>query len=251
MEIFNKFIWTGIVTLIICIAGGGLVTSVAAADKRYVIDTLYVSLRAGAGKQYNTVKLLKSDTPVEVTAEENDFCKAVTTDGAEGWIPCRYLSKATPKPIVIEGLQKENERLKADLESVKTADPQSSSDCMDAENAISAEQADVLETMIAEKDRTILELERKLSEIKNEPRRPDGSEKLDRALEENSALMAVNESLKDRIAVLKKSVNRSESGFFDSLFSDGKGWFLIGAGVFILGLVFGSFMKNSKNRKFY
>lgn len=252
MKKYNPYLLTGLFSIL-----AGLIASSAAAETRYVIDTLYVSLRDKAAKQYDTVMLLKSDTPVEVVSEKDEYCKARTREGEEGWIPCRYLSKATPKPVVIDQLRQEVDNLKAALESVEdveSSDAQTSCEDISAENTDLTDKVSRLESRIAEKDQTLLEMEKKLSELKEQPQQPqqpDNSEQLERARQENQALAAENESLQTEIERIKKRLNGAENGFMNSLFADGKGWFFSGAAVFILGLLFGSFMKNSRNRKFY
>ena len=43
------------------------------ADRRYVSDMLIITLRAGKGREYRVIKTLKTDTPVEVLEENEEF----------------------------------------------------------------------------------------------------------------------------------------------------------------------------------
>ncbi len=80
------------------------------AETRYVSDQLVVSLREKPNDSSAPVIYLKTDTAVEVLEEVGEFIKARTKEGEVGYIQERYLTAATPKPAIIEKLQKERDR---------------------------------------------------------------------------------------------------------------------------------------------
>jgi SH3 domain protein len=81
----------------------GLITSLSAtltwADEndRYIIDTIYVSLRSGPGNEYRVVKSsMPSGTKMSAMgqSEDNLWTQVTLSTGEplEGWIPTRYIS---------------------------------------------------------------------------------------------------------------------------------------------------------------
>lgn len=81
----------------------GLITSISASltwaeeNDRYIIDTIYVSLRSGPGNDFNIVKSsMPSGTKMRVMglSDDKQWTNVTLADGEplEGWIPSRYIS---------------------------------------------------------------------------------------------------------------------------------------------------------------
>ena len=98
-----------------------LPTGRAIAATQYVSDQLMITLRTGEGDQYRILKMLKAGTPLEILQEGTKGHLFVRTpDGTEGWVQKQFLTTETPKPIVIARLEKERERLRAQVEKLET-----------------------------------------------------------------------------------------------------------------------------------
>ncbi len=91
----------------------GLVTglsstlSLAEPSDRYIIDTIYVSLRSGPGNEFRIVKAsLPSGTKMTATGVSDDkqWTQVTLVEGEplEGWIPSRYISNT---PIAKDALE--------------------------------------------------------------------------------------------------------------------------------------------------
>lgn len=92
-----------------------LPTTAAAAETRYVTDTLYVSVRQSPVDSAPALMTLQSGNSVEVVAEQGRFVKVKTTTGTEGYVLKQYLVTAAPKAAGLAGLEKERDRLREEL----------------------------------------------------------------------------------------------------------------------------------------
>ncbi len=88
-------------------------TSSIFAETGYVSDMLILSLKEGPGRQYNTIKTLRSNTPVQIIETTDRFLKIETEEGDIGWVEGQYITKELPKSIIIEQLNKKIAELEA------------------------------------------------------------------------------------------------------------------------------------------
>ena len=91
-------------TLVIFFALTVLIVNVpyAVAEKRYVSDRLEAVVRSGSSPKYRVISIVKADQEVEVIKYEGDYAFIKTSRGKEGWMLKRFLTRETPKSIVIE-----------------------------------------------------------------------------------------------------------------------------------------------------
>jgi SH3 domain protein len=79
----------------------------AAAQTRYISDTLVVSLRNQPADNSQTLEHLTSNTPVTILGEEGVYFRVSTPSGREGFIPKQYITATIPKAQQVEELQAE------------------------------------------------------------------------------------------------------------------------------------------------
>lgn len=195
----------------------------AIASTQYITDTLNVGLRDAKGDMYHAIKYLSSGTPVEVLGEEDDYYRVRTKEGEEGWIPKKYISPETPKPVIMERLSAELGRLKEKLaETVKERDSLKTE--LTASKKEASEKTEEL-SLVNERHNTLLEQSSNVVEI---------AEERDRLREENSKLSGMEEFLRDE----NKRLKRTEMFW----------WFLAGGGVFLVGWITG---KISRQKRYY
>lgn len=238
----------GLLIWVYVIGTGGIVW----AETRYISDRMIVSLREQKGSQSKTIRGLSSDTPVTVLAEEDGFSKVRTEQGEEGWIPSRFLAKDTPKAIVIE-------RLKAQLQQLSsTSDESVFIDCekvcadLYANNTLLLNRLEQVEQDIILKNNEIQTLKTGLegASASPAPSVPDLSSVEQQ--KEIKSLRETNERLQQEMTALKDKIKQRNTNHIIHFFADGKGWFVIGAAVFLTGLIFGLILNYSKrNRKYY
>lgn len=71
------------------------------AETGYVSDMLILSLKDGPGRQFNTIKTLRSDMPVDIIETTERFLKVKIEEGDIGWVESQYITKELPKALII------------------------------------------------------------------------------------------------------------------------------------------------------
>lgn len=183
----------------------------AHADRRYVSDSLIVTLREAPRKDGMALRKLGTGTPVEVLEESGRYLRVRTEEGEEGWVGKQYISSEVPKPIIIAGLRKEIDLLKARIKEFETGG-----------NPMLDELEAAKQSHLAK----VKELEESVVKI----------------IGERSRLRKANDQLHRDIEHLQKEIA--------DLKGTGKlRWFLAGAAVFCLGLIAGQVARRKK--KYY
>ena len=203
----------------------GLVTT-AFAETRYVSDRLDIPMRTGKGTKFRILRMLTSGTALEVleTDKANGYTRVRAPGGVEGWVLSRLLMKdqaARDKLADAEKklarLELENRRLNASFSELQS------------------------EKGSTEQERNRLNKDnRKLSQELEEIRRTASS-----AL----AIDAENNDLKSRIVAYERqlqALQQENEGLKDRTARD---WFMVGAGVVILGMVIGLIIPRIRWRK--
>ncbi|MBF0241149.1 MAG: TIGR04211 family SH3 domain-containing protein [Desulfamplus sp.] len=90
-----------------------ILTPPAFAETGYVSDMLILSLKEGPGRQFNTIKTLRSNTQLEILETTERYLKVQTLEGDVGWVESQYITKELPKALIIEELNKKIEQLEA------------------------------------------------------------------------------------------------------------------------------------------
>lgn len=129
-----------------------LLSTVAWADKRYIIDELSVNMRKGEGTDYAINAILKSGDHVTVLSDDRDsgYSKVRTADGKVGYVLTRFLSRDAPGRIQAERMKAETEGLRqrnSELEK-QLSEFQSSVSSAQSENAELVAARDKLQTRL-------------------------------------------------------------------------------------------------------
>ena len=211
------------------------------ADRRYVSDMLIITLRTGQGQEYKVIKTLKTDTPVEVLEESENYLRVRTDEGEEGWVGKQYISSDVPKFVIIEGLKKETSRLNARIEE------------LEKDQASLLEQFEVtIQSHVAK----VKELERNASNSKEESSRL--KIKLAEITKKHNTLIDQSKNVVDLISKQKRlqAKNVDLNARAEHLQKENTDlrdtrrlqWFLAGSGVLFIGWIAG---KASRKKKYY
>lgn len=193
----------------------------------YVSDKLEAPLRNGPGTQYRIVGMLRSGDRVEVLSEQEGWSHVRLVSGTsarEGWILSRYLMNREPWENKVQELELENAQLR------ETASP------------------------MAKELRDIKAINAKLqAELEEKTRKAEKLQKDYEALrKEASDFLA----LQERFETVRSDLLRVENELTKTTeenellrSSHNHRWFLMGAGVLLLGLLIGlMFGKREKRR---
>jgi len=180
------------------------------ADEAYIRDTLYVPLRGGESSEHRIIhRGIKSGTPLErlETNELTGYTRVRTGNGLEGWLLTQYL---VDEPIASTQLGS----VKSELQSLDTKHQQtllSLKETKKAREVLAGQNALLIEDLA-----TITTLSANVVVIDNQNKRLS----------------------KERDVLLQKIKDLNE--LTDALSDDrAQQWFLRGAGVVLIGLLFG------------
>jgi len=191
-------------------------TLVQAQATRYVTDQLEVDIRTGKSLRHKIVRMLPAGTEVTVLQEDQNegYTLVRTPGGAEGWILTRYLSDS---PIPRERLaraeaglaefESENRRLREQLSTLQASTQQ-----MQAANA--------------ELQASNQELSQELAEIH-------------RTAANAIAIGRRNEELEQQMVDMERELQLVQQENQTLTDDSRKEWFLLGAGVLLLGALLG------------
>ncbi|MFN2308390.1 MAG: TIGR04211 family SH3 domain-containing protein [Gammaproteobacteria bacterium] len=211
-------------TLLIAMLFG--ITLAAQAETRYVSDELEIALRSGTSTQHRILRMIPSGTALQVLEHDqgSGYSRVRVPSGAEGWVLTRYLMTA---PAAREQLAAAEKKL-TDLE-LKTRERLAK---------------------LSERDREFLNVTQELEQVKDENLKL-GKQLADIQRTASSALAidAENKDLKNRLMQMERdqeSLRQENTALRDRTARD---WFMIGAGVVIVGIILGLILPRIRLRK--
>jgi SH3 domain protein len=202
-----------------------LLTGHAMAETNYISDQLEVTLRSGKSTSHSIIRMLRSGTPVEVLDTDKDSgYTLVRAQGKEGWVLTRYLMN---RPVARDQLAEAQKKL-AELE-------------LENRKMTTAMQALTQEKGSIEKDRSSMEENyRKTSQELAEIKRTASS-----AL----AIDSENKDLKSRLVALERNMQTLQQENESLKDRTARDWFMVGAGVLLLGILAGLIIPRIRWRK--
>jgi SH3 domain protein len=191
----------------------------------YVSDTtLEANLRSGTSQDNRIIGMLRPGTKLTLTGEQDGWAEVTLDDGRTGWILKRYLSDRPPWRETAEQLQKENDRLRSQLNKLRTEHKQSV-----RESAQLQKQAENQQVEFQSVKRQYEELRKSSTNYLN--------------------LKMAYENLQDEARQTKAKLVELEKAYGKLRTSRAIRWFLSGAGVLLLGWIFGSSMARMRRRR--
>jgi SH3 domain protein len=203
-----------------------LSSGAALAETRYVSDNLEITMRSGKGTSYGITRMLRSGTPVDVLEEDKEagYTHVRTKGGKEGWVLTRYLMKGQAARDRLAAAEKKLAEL--ELENRK----------METSMTALTEEKVALEKELAAVEGQSRNVSQELSEIK-------------RTASSALAIDSENKDLKGRVVSLERqlqTLQQENEGLRDRTARD---WFMVGAGVVLLGIIVGLIIPRIRWRK--
>lgn len=175
-------------------------------EDMYVASVTEISLRTGPTVENKIIAMLKTGTKLEIVEYQSDWSHVRVPGGKSGWVLSRFITQKKPEVLFLEELKEKNQTLLSKIAQLE-------------------EENKTLTVKIA----TLVEVEGKFKKLQQ-----DSVDflKLD---EKYNDMVQQNEAQK---ALIEKLDTRMDS--------EPKLWFLIGPGVFIVGLFFGLSTRKKK-----
>ncbi|MBF0377611.1 MAG: TIGR04211 family SH3 domain-containing protein [Desulfamplus sp.] len=90
------------------------------AEPYYVGHRIEITMRTGPGTSYKVMSMLSSGEPVTMMEYGKEWSRIQTSDGKDGWVLSRYLTKEVPVTFMVTELQEKNNQLSSMLEKIKS-----------------------------------------------------------------------------------------------------------------------------------
>jgi SH3 domain protein len=203
-----------------------LLTGTALAETRYVSDRLEITMRSGTSTSHGILRMLRSGTPVEVleTDKDSGYSRIKTRSGKEGWVLSRFLMSG---PAARDKLAEAEKRLaELELENRK----------MHTAMAGLREQMSAVEQARESLDTEHRDVSQELAEIK-------------RTASSALAIDSENKELKSRMVALERSLQTVQQENENLKDRTARDWFMVGAGVVLLGIIVGLIIPRIRWRK--
>lgn len=172
----------------------------------YVAGVTRITMRTGPGVGHKIVAMITSGVKLQILEYQKDWSMVRNDDGKTGWVLTRFLTDDVPKALMLERYKKENERLASKLSAAE-------------------ETAKTLDIQ----NKELTEIARKYKQLK------DASASYLKLETEHKALLEQSEEQEQLIQSLRQRIK-----------SEVKLGLLSGAGVFIVGLIFGLSTRKKK-----
>lgn len=198
----------------------------AQAETRYVSDELEIALRSGTSTQHRILRMIPSGTALQVLQHDEaaGYSRVRTPSGAEGWVLTRYLMAA---PAARERLAATEKKM-AELE-LQTRERMAK---------------------LSDRDREFLTTTQELSTVKDENLKlAKQLADIQRTASSALAIDAENKDLKNRLMQMEReqeTLRQENQALRDRTARD---WFMIGAGVVIVGIILGLILPRIRIRK--
>ncbi|MEE9494384.1 MAG: TIGR04211 family SH3 domain-containing protein [Gammaproteobacteria bacterium] len=195
------------------------------AETLYVSDKLDIVMRTGKGNEFRIKRSLVSGTALEVLETTSDGYTLVTTrKGTEGWVISRYLMKQPAARNRLDNVEQQLTRLQKENNELK----KSLSEIRQQKGGIDEERSNL--------NQLNTQLGKELEDLK---RTAGNAVNLD---QENKHLQTNMVSYERQIQTLQQE----NVGLRDRT---GRDWFMVGAGVIILGIIIGLIIPRIRWRK--
>ncbi len=218
-------------------------TSTSRAETRYISDLIVVSLREQPQNSAAAITYLRTDTAVEVLEETGEYIKARTKEGEVGYILQKYLTTATPKPVIIDKLQKERDQLAGKIDEIRQQAASTTSQSSKSQQELALQLIDLRENNSALQDKwaqSQAELKQALQAyqtLQNDAKEVIAiTAERDQLRKTNQELSAKNIALDEEMGSLTRTAVIK--------------WFLAGAGVLFFGWIIGKASGNRRRSSF-
>ena len=233
MKLFSRCVVAGLLAL--------TMVTMASAETRYVADSLVITVRELPDGTSTRIKNIVTNTSFEVLEESGDYLKIRLQDGSEGYVKTRYTSTATPKPVLIDNLTKENVRLKKQYDDLTASLGEQEATSVTRQKELQSNLGD-LKKELARQTATNTQLKSDLTKLDKEyttlKTNADNVvqivNKAEKFRAENERLLIEFESLQGENAMLLRTAVIK--------------WVLTGAGILFIGWIMG---KASRNKRRY
>lgn len=212
--------------LLLGLAGTMSMPAVAQQGDRWISDSFEVMMRSGKGNRQSIVRMLSSGSKVELLEldEAAGYARVRTPGGAEGWVLSRYLLRSPPAKVRLPNVEQQ------------LAASQTKRKDLQQQLGQLRKERDQLQRQVAELERSGSTLQTQLSDI--------------RRLSANVIQVdEQNQQLRERLAAAEQTLGELQRDKERLERRAAREWFVVGAGVIIIGIILGLILPRIRWRR--
>lgn len=193
------------------------------AETMYVSDIVKITLRTGPGADHRVIGMLQSGQDVEVLKSEDEWTQVKLTNGKQGWVLSSLLTSNKPKILLLDQTTEKNKAFVNQISDLTNKNNELTEVNKGLENELAQ-----LKKKLQETDRSYETLQKESSEfLALQSKYKKSAQGLDAQIRKANELEAEIGKLKSNQKIK---------------------WFLIGAGVLLLGFLLGLSAKRERRR---
>jgi SH3 domain protein len=199
------------------------ISGVVWAETMYVTDVLRLTLRTGQSTEHKIIAVIESGQKVEILESGEEWSSVRLADGKEGWVLSRYLTPRETYNVKLRRLEDKHKNLMAQAAALLEENTK-----LNSENK-------KLKAAYEQNEKAFNKIQSDFESLKSESaefiRLKTNYEKASKQLAEKS----------QRLADLEEQISRLQLYHYIK-------WFLVGAGVLLLGFIIGFSAKRQRRR---
>jgi SH3 domain protein len=199
------------------------ISGVVWAETMYVTDVLRLTLRTGQSTEHKIIAVIESGQEVEILESGEEWSSVRLTDGKEGWVLTRYLTPRETYNVKLKRLEDKHKNLRAQAASLLEENTK-----LNSENK-------KLKAASGQNEKALNRIQSDFESLKSE-----SAEFIKLKTKYQKASKELNEK-SQRLTDLEEQISRLELYHYIK-------WFLVGAGVLLLGFVIGFSTKRQRRR---
>ncbi|MGI9331430.1 MAG: TIGR04211 family SH3 domain-containing protein [Gammaproteobacteria bacterium] len=195
-------------------------------SNRWITDSFEVTMRTGKSTKQNIVRMLSSGTRVEVIEvdRESGYARVRTRSGTEGWVLLRYLLDKPPARVSMPGVEQQ------------LSQSRNSQNELEQKLRSVTRERDQLRGQAGSLERSGANLQSELDEV--------------RRLSANVIEVdEQNRQLRERVAASEQKLSELQRDNDRLANRSSREWFVVGAGVVILGMALGLILPRIRWRR--
>lgn len=199
------------------------ISGVVWAETMYVTDVLRLTLRTGQSTEHKIIAVIESGQEVEILESGEEWSSVRLADGKEGWVLTRYLTPRETYNVKLKRLEDKHKNLRAQAASLLEENTK-----LNSENK-------KLKAASGQNEKALNKIQSDFESLKSE-----SAEFIKLKTKYQKTSKELNEK-SQRLTDLEEQISRLELYHYIK-------WFLVGAGVLLLGFVIGFSTKRQRRR---
>ena len=199
------------------------ISGVVCAETMYVTDVLRLTLRTGQSTEHKIIAVIDSGQKVEVLESGEEWSSVRLADGKEGWVLSRYLTPRETYNVKLKRLEEKHKNLMAQAASLLEENTK-----LNTENK-------KLKAAFQQNEKAFNKIQGDFESLKSESaefiKLRTNYKKISKELDEKS----------QRLTDLEEQISRLQLYHYIK-------WFLVGAGVLLIGFIIGFSAKRQRRR---